>query len=114
MSPTETNGQLQGLLLRKTLLLIASLVPAIAITPGARADICFEYGSGGGTSVAKGAKVPPVNTCIRVTPVDLGARLGVATGSICQVFLAVPPRTAPVASPLLLERALAGCFRPES
>ncbi len=89
MSPTETNGQLQGLLLRKTLLLIASLVPAIAITPGARADICFEYGSGGGTSVAKGAKVPPVNTCIRVTPVDLGARLGVATGSICQVFLAV-------------------------
>ncbi len=73
-------------MLRKTLLLIASLAPAIAIMPGARADICFEYGTGGGTSVAKGAKVPPVNTCIRVTPVDLGARLGVATGSICQVF----------------------------
>jgi hypothetical protein len=68
-------------MLRKTLLLIASVLPLFANT--AWADICFEYGSGGGISVAKGASLPAVNACTRVTLVDQGGRAGLATGSIC-------------------------------
>jgi hypothetical protein len=68
-------------MLRKTLLLIASMLPLFANT--AWADICFEYGSGGGISVAKGASLPAVNACTRVTLVDQGGRAGLATGSIC-------------------------------
>ncbi len=70
-------------MLRKSLLLIASIVPLFLVTPAARADICFEYGSGGGISVAKGASLPAANACTRVTLVDQGQRVGLATGSIC-------------------------------
>jgi hypothetical protein len=42
------------ILVRKSLLLIVSLVPLFVNTPGAWADICFQYGTGGGVSVAKG------------------------------------------------------------
>ena len=69
-------------MLRKSLLLIASMVPLFQANT-AWADICFEYGSGGGISVAKGASLPGINACTRVTLVDQGNRAGLATGSIC-------------------------------
>jgi hypothetical protein len=72
-------------MLRKDLMLSASLGLAVVSTAPARADICFEYTvSGGGVAIALGAKVPAApNTCERVTvvsPVDGG----VVTGSICR------------------------------
>lgn len=71
---------------RKGVLLIAFLVPAFASTSDARADMCFQYGSGGGVTIAIGAKVPPINTCTPVSLVEqiYGGRLGLATGSICR------------------------------
>jgi hypothetical protein len=71
-------------MLRRNLMLTASVGLAIVSTAPARADICFEYTvSGGGVATAIGAKVPVnPNTCDRVTVVtDDG---GVATGSICR------------------------------
>ena len=72
-------------MLRKGVLLTAFLLPVFASASGARADICFQYGTGGGVVIAIGAKVPPVNTCIPVSLVEqiYGGRLGLATGSIC-------------------------------
>jgi hypothetical protein len=71
---------------RKGALLIALLAPSFAGMPGARADMCFQYGSGGGIAVAIGAKVPQINTCTPVSLVEqiYGGRLGLATGSICR------------------------------
>jgi hypothetical protein len=71
-------------MLRKSLMVSASLGLAIISTAPARADICFAYTlSGGGVGIAIGAKVPATpNTCDRVTVV--GADGGVATGSICR------------------------------
>jgi hypothetical protein len=75
------------LLIRKTLLFVASVGPVFASTSGTRADICFEYGSGG-FSIAIGAKVPAApNACITASLVEQavpGSRGGVATGSICR------------------------------
>src|SRR5215204_2546669 len=74
-------------MLRKSLLLSAILISVLTTVPGARADICFQYGSGGGLSVAIGAKVPAANTCTPVTLVEQlvpFTRVGVATGSICR------------------------------
>jgi hypothetical protein len=70
---------------KSPLLLIVSLGSVLACS-GAQADICFLYGSGGGMSVAKGAKLPPVNACMPVALVEqdgVGSRVGVATGSVC-------------------------------
>lgn len=72
---------------RKAMLPAVLLVSMFVITPAARADICFQYGSGGGLSVALGAKLPERNTCAPITLVEqlaIGSRLGVATGSICR------------------------------
>jgi hypothetical protein len=74
-------------MLRKGLLIIACLGPVFA-SPSARADICFQYGTGGGVSAAIGTKLPALpNQCIRVTLVEQssspGSRWGIATGSIC-------------------------------
>jgi hypothetical protein len=69
-------------MLRKGLLLIASLAPIFA-SPAARADICFQYDSGGGILVAKGAALPAEDACLPVALVDQGVALGMATGSIC-------------------------------
>lgn len=69
-------------MLRKELLLVASLGPIFAIS-AARADICFQYKSGGGILVAKGAALPAENACLPVALVDQGVALGMATGSIC-------------------------------
>jgi hypothetical protein len=73
-------------MLRKGVLLTAFLVPVFASTPGARADMCFQYGTGGGVAIAIGAKVPAINTCTPVSLVEqiYGGRLGLATGSICR------------------------------
>jgi hypothetical protein len=67
---------------RNKLLLIASLGPVFA-SPAAQADICFQYDSGGGILVAKGATLPAENACLPVALVDQGSALGMATGSIC-------------------------------
>ena len=73
-------------MLRKSALLSAFIVSVCAIPPTARADICFQYGTGGGVSVAVAAKVPAINNCSPVTLVEqvYGGRLGVGTGSICR------------------------------
>ncbi len=71
-------------MLRKSQLCIAFLLPLFVITAlAARADVCFEYGSGGGVSVAKGATLPAVNSCTPVTLVEEDGRAGIATGSMC-------------------------------
>jgi hypothetical protein len=71
-------------MLPKGLLIIAAMGLVFA-SPSARADICFQYGTGGGIIVAKGASVPAPNTCIPVALVEQveGGRIGIATGSIC-------------------------------
>jgi hypothetical protein len=69
-------------MLRKALPLIAFLVPIFA-NLGARADICFQYGSGGGVTVAKGVTLPAENACLPVSLVDRGVALGIGTGTIC-------------------------------
>jgi hypothetical protein len=51
-------------MLRKGLLLVTALGLVTVSSPVARADMCFSYKkSGGGTLVAKGAKLPATNTC---------------------------------------------------
>jgi hypothetical protein len=71
-------------MLPKGLLIIAALGPIFA-SPSTRADICFQYGTGGGIIVAKGASLPAPNTCLPVALVEQveGGRIGIATGSIC-------------------------------
>src|SRR5262249_10161496 len=69
-------------MLCKGLMLSASLGLALVSTAPARADICFEYNSGGGVGYAVGAKVPAANTCERGTVV-FSAYGAVATGSVC-------------------------------
>jgi hypothetical protein len=73
-------------MLRKGALIAAFLLSVFAATPDARADICFQYGTGGGVVIAIGAKVPPINTCTPVSLVEqiYGGRAGLATGSICR------------------------------
>jgi hypothetical protein len=83
-----------GSMFRKGLPLIAALGLVVAGPPGARADLCFHYQkSGGGTLVAKGAKLPAPNTCETLPLFETdGGRggaagtkglEGAATGSIC-------------------------------
>src|SRR5437667_11172654 len=81
-------------MLRRGLPLIAAFGLVIASPPGAKADLCFHYkNSGGGTLVARGAKLPAINTCEPLalyeregqppSPINHGLE-GAATGSICQ------------------------------
>ena len=81
-------------MLRPIFFITAAFGLVVASAPGARADMCFHYkNSGGGTLVAKGAKLPPVNTCEPLalyeregqppSPFTHGLE-GAATGSICQ------------------------------
>jgi hypothetical protein len=70
-----------------TLFLSAAAITLSVVTlSGAKADLCFRYGTGGGTLVAKGAKLPAQNTCdpLGLVEVGLGGRGGAATGSICR------------------------------
>ena len=71
-------------MLRQGLTFLAMLGLAAVHAPGARADLCFRYGSGGGTLVAKGAAVPAPNTCRTLAMFESGGSAGPATGSICR------------------------------
>jgi hypothetical protein len=62
----------------------ATIMTAIA-APDARADLCFRYQTtGGGTLVARGAKLPAVNTCEPLAMFEQGGYGGAATGTICR------------------------------
>ena len=62
-----------------------TLIAIVGAGPGV-ADICFQYGSGGGIAVARGATVPEPNKCQNLAMYEVGATglEGAATGSICQ------------------------------
>jgi hypothetical protein len=51
--------------------------------PAARADLCFRYGSGGGTLVARKAALPAPDNCRPLAFFEKGGLAGSATGSIC-------------------------------
>lgn len=70
-------------MLRKGLPLIAAVGLLVASPPGARADLCFCYGTGGGILVAKGATLPANNTCEALPLFEVGGLGDAATGSIC-------------------------------
>lgn len=77
----QTGGQT---MFRKSLLLIGTLGLVATGSPDARADLCFRYQTtGGGTLVARGAKLPAVNTCAPLAMFESGGLGGAATGSIC-------------------------------
>jgi hypothetical protein len=57
---------------------------SLANPPDARADLCFRYGSGGGTHVARDATLPKEGTCQVLALFETGGRIGAATGMICR------------------------------
>ena len=71
-------------MLRRGLTLMAALGLFGAKAPGAQADLCFRYGSGGGTLVAKGAQLPDPNKCRTLSFFEEGGAAGAGTGSICR------------------------------
>jgi hypothetical protein len=74
--------------MHRTILLSAVIGLSLANATGARADLCFRYTkSGGGTLVAKDAKVPEPGTCQPLAPLalfEVGGALGAANGMICR------------------------------
>jgi hypothetical protein len=71
-------------MLRKGLMLMVALGLIGSGALSARADLCFHYTvSGGGTNVAKGAKIPQKNTCEPLAMFEPDGLMGAATGSIC-------------------------------
>jgi hypothetical protein len=75
-------------MLRKGLPLIAAVGLVVAGPPGARADLCFCYGTGGGILVAKGATLPADNTCEALPFFEVHSSAfvglnGAANGLIC-------------------------------
>jgi hypothetical protein len=67
------------------------LVPTLALigfaaTTASASDLCFQYGTGGGIIVARGAALPEPNKCVSLTLYEVGAAglEGAATGSLCQ------------------------------
>ena len=72
--------------LRSAILISAGIGLSLASLPNAKADLCFQYGSGGGISVAKGAKLPEQGTCqpLALYEVGPGGRAGAANGMICR------------------------------
>jgi hypothetical protein len=93
-------------MLCKGLMLSASLGLALVSADRARADICFQYNSGGGVVIALGAKVPATpDTCERVTAVSPQGG-GVATGSIC---LSRGNLSTPHNSNLVYQYSFTGC-----
>lgn len=72
-------------MLRKRLLLIATLGLVVISAPIAKADLCFSYKkTGGGILVARGATLPVTNACQPLAMYEAGGLIGAATGSICQ------------------------------
>ena len=59
------------------------------LPPGAQADICFQYKTGGAPLVAKGAKLPASNTCVPLALFEAQEppgppRLGAANAMLCK------------------------------
>jgi hypothetical protein len=63
--------------------MIAVVTLAGVAATEARADLCFRYGSGGGTLVARKAALPAPDTCRPLGFFERGGLAGAATGSIC-------------------------------
>jgi hypothetical protein len=57
---------------------------SLANPPNARADLCFRYGTGGGTHVARDATLPKEGTCQALALFETGGRIGAANGMICR------------------------------
>jgi hypothetical protein len=65
-----------------------SLIMTAIVAPDARADLCFRYQTtGGGTLVARGARLPAVDTCEPLAMFEFGGYMGAATGTICRSSL---------------------------
>ena len=69
---------------RKGLTFIVALGLIGASVPSAQAHLCFRYGTGGGTLVARGAQLPNTNECRTLSFFEAGGYRGAATGSICR------------------------------
>lgn len=61
---------------RQGLMLMAVLGLAGVNAPSASADLCFRYGSGGGTMVARKAKLPAPDTCKTLAFFESGGKAG--------------------------------------
>jgi hypothetical protein len=75
------------MILRSAILLSSAVIGlSLANLPDARADLCFQYGTGGGIAVAKGAKLPEPGTCQPLALYEVGSagRAGAANGMICR------------------------------
>src|SRR5437763_13400515 len=75
-------------MLRKGMLFVAAL-GLVATAPSVRADICFQYGTGGGAAVARGATIPARNACVPLALFEAddpqrNGRGGALTGSLCK------------------------------
>ncbi len=71
----------------KTMPLIVALGSVFVGLPAARADICFQYKTGGAPTVAKGAKLPAKNTCVPLALFEAdepGSRGGAANAMLCR------------------------------
>jgi hypothetical protein len=65
-------------------MLVTTLALICVNAASANADICFRYGSGGGTLVAKApTTLPAAQTCEAFGFFENGGLWGAATGSIC-------------------------------
>jgi hypothetical protein len=68
-----------------TILFSAAVVGlSLANPPNARADLCFHYGTGGGTLVARDATLPKQGTCQPLALSESGSLIGAANGMICR------------------------------
>ena len=68
-----------------TILFSAAVIGlSLANPPNAGADLCFRYGSGGGTAVARDATIPKQGTCQALALFETGGRAGAANGMICR------------------------------
>jgi hypothetical protein len=82
-------GFLLNRLSRRAMPLASAAALSLVVSTAAHADLCFRYTkSGGGTVVARGAKVPAPNTCITLALYEVDGRYGkglqgAATGSLC-------------------------------
>lgn len=68
-----------------TILFSAAVIGLSLANPqDARADLCFQYGSGGGTLVGRDATLPKEGTCQPLALFETGSRIGAANGMICR------------------------------
>ncbi len=64
-------------------MLLAALGLVGASVAGAQADLCFDYSTGGGTSVGKGFKIPAPNQCKPFNGFEYKTEGGMLTGTGC-------------------------------